>query len=79
MDIQQKVHQLSTSAVLDCDGPPLTRDEQKAQFIAHSRTHVTHPQRGKVPLMRILQTSACERNCYYCPFRAQLSAGIVER
>ena len=23
-----------------------------------------------VPLLRILQTSACEKNCYYCPFRA---------
>lgn len=24
----------------------------------------------RVPLLRILQTSACEKNCYYCPFRA---------
>lgn len=23
-----------------------------------------------VPLLRVLQTSACEKNCYYCPFRA---------
>jgi predicted DNA-binding helix-hairpin-helix protein len=23
-----------------------------------------------VPLLRILQTSACEKNCFYCPFRA---------
>ncbi|MCB0001211.1 MAG: radical SAM protein [Anaerolineae bacterium] len=23
-----------------------------------------------VPLLKILQTSACEKNCYYCPFRA---------
>lgn len=24
----------------------------------------------KVPILKILQTSACEKNCYYCPFRA---------
>ncbi len=24
----------------------------------------------RVPLLRIMQTSACEKNCYYCPFRA---------
>jgi predicted DNA-binding helix-hairpin-helix protein len=27
----------------------------------------------RVPLLRILQTSACEKNCYYCPFRASRS------
>ncbi len=48
----------------------LTREERKAQFIAHSRVYVTHPQRGKVPVMRIMQTSACEHNCHYCPFQA---------
>jgi len=71
MDIHQKVETLSHSAALDCEGPPaLTNAERKAQFIEHSRAYVTHPQRGKVPVMRILQTSACERNCYYCPFQA---------
>lgn len=24
----------------------------------------------RVPLLRIMQTSACEKNCFYCPFRA---------
>ena len=24
----------------------------------------------KAPILKILQTSACEKNCYYCPFRA---------
>lgn len=71
MDIRQKIENLSHSAALDCEGQPiLTNAERKAQFIEHSRVYVTHPQRGKVPVMRILQTSACERNCYYCPFQA---------
>jgi predicted DNA-binding helix-hairpin-helix protein len=73
MDIRQKVDNLSQAASLDCEGPPapaLTREERKAQFIAHSRFQVTHPQRGKIPVMRIMQTSACEQNCHYCPFQA---------
>jgi predicted DNA-binding helix-hairpin-helix protein len=71
MDIHTKIESLSQSAALDCEGPPtLTREQRKAHFIAHSRFLVTHPQRGKMPVMRIMQTSACERNCYYCPFQA---------
>ncbi len=70
MDIQQKIKTLSTIATLDCEGPPsLTREQQKAQFIKQSQVYVTHPQQGKIPVMRILQTSACERNCHYCPFQ----------
>ena len=71
MELQQKVDRLSQAAALDCEGPPiLTREERKAQFIAHSLVEVTHPQRGKMPVMRIMQTSACEHNCHYCPFQA---------
>jgi predicted DNA-binding helix-hairpin-helix protein len=71
MDIREKINSLEQSAGFDCEGPPpLTREARKAQFVAHSRVFVTHPQRGKIPVMRIMQTSACERNCYYCPFQA---------
>jgi predicted DNA-binding helix-hairpin-helix protein len=71
MDLHKKVDNLSRSASLDCEGPPqVSREERKARFIAPSRAFVTHPQRGKVPLMRIMQTSACEQNCHYCPFQA---------
>jgi predicted DNA-binding helix-hairpin-helix protein len=71
MDIHQKIDTLGQAAALDCEGPPaLSREARKAQIIAGSRAYVTHPQKGKMPVMRIMQTSACERNCYYCPFRA---------
>lgn len=36
-------------------------------------TEVTTPQ-GKKPIMKAMMTTACERNCYYCPFRAGRSA-----
>jgi len=32
-------------------------------------THVTTPQ-GLKPVMKTMITTACEKNCYYCPFRA---------
>ncbi len=71
MDVYGRVETLSRSAGLDCEGPvALSREERKAQFIANSRFYVTHPQKGKMPVMRIMQTSACERGCYYCPFQA---------
>jgi predicted DNA-binding helix-hairpin-helix protein len=71
MDLHKKIDTLGQAASFDCEGPPaLTRQERKEQFIAHSRIYVTHPQRGKIPVMRVAQTSACERNCYYCPFQA---------
>jgi predicted DNA-binding helix-hairpin-helix protein len=71
MDIEEKVKNLTQSATLDCDGPqPVPHDRQKTEFLNHSRVFVTHPSRGKIPVMRTMLTSACERNCYYCPFRA---------
>lgn len=36
-------------------------------------THVTAGSR-KMPVLKTLLTSACERNCFYCPFRAGRSA-----
>jgi predicted DNA-binding helix-hairpin-helix protein len=71
MELHQKIDNLTKTAALDCEGPPaLTREERKAQFVDHSRVYVSHPQQGRIPVMRIMQTSACERNCYYCPFQA---------
>ena len=33
-------------------------------------THAALPGGGTIPLLKTLLTSACERNCAYCPFRA---------
>ncbi len=32
-------------------------------------SHVSTPS-GKKPILKAMMTTACERNCYYCPFRA---------
>ncbi|MEM7034643.1 MAG: radical SAM protein [Chloroflexota bacterium] len=71
MDIYQKVDNLGKAAAFDCEGPPaLSRAERKAQVLDHSRTQVIHPKHGAIPILRTMQTSACERNCHYCPFQA---------
>ncbi len=33
-------------------------------------THVIAKGGRRMPVMKVLQTSACEKNCFYCPFRA---------
>lgn len=33
-------------------------------------THAALPNGKTVPLLKTMLTTACERNCYYCPFRA---------
>ncbi|HET8853037.1 MAG TPA: hypothetical protein VFN02_10965, partial [Ktedonobacteraceae bacterium] len=37
--------------------------------LAECITNVATP-RGKLPLLKSMLTTACERNCFYCPFRA---------
>ena len=45
---------------------PLTSHQQRAVNISHAVTPGGKP----IPLLKTLLTSACERNCFYCPFRA---------
>ena len=45
---------------------PLTAHQQQAVNISHAITPGGKP----IPLLKTLLTSACERNCFYCPFRA---------
>ncbi len=37
--------------------------------LAECITHVSTP-KGSKPLLRTMVTTACEKNCFYCPFRA---------
>jgi predicted DNA-binding helix-hairpin-helix protein len=31
---------------------------------------VQHPTKGPMPVLKLLQTNACAKDCFYCPFRA---------
>lgn len=48
-------------------------ERRRVPFQSHSLaeciTNVTTP-RGKKPILKTMITTACERNCFYCPFRA---------
>lgn len=41
----------------------------QSRSLAECITNVSTPT-GKRPILKAMVTTACERNCYYCPFRA---------
>lgn len=45
------------------------REHYQSQSLAECITNVSTPT-GKMPMLKTMVTTACERNCYYCPFRA---------
>lgn len=83
-DAQQKIQLLGQMAGLDCEGTPPSfreravstpRQQAKRDFLAGSVVQVQRPD-GPMTVLRTLQTSACEQNCYYCPFRAGRSRTV---
>jgi len=46
--------------------PSAPSSKEKAPFISHA----VLPNGKRITLLKSLLTSACERNCFYCPFRA---------
>ncbi len=79
MDLQLKLNLLSEAAGFDMDeatqadvcataGRPLPngRVPQAERHIAL----LTRSDGRRVPILKVLQTSACAKDCYYCPFRA---------
>ncbi len=62
---------MSRAGQFDCDGEPTLslRARHKRDFLAQSVVQVQRPD-GAMTVLRTMQTSACEKNCHYCPFRA---------
>jgi predicted DNA-binding helix-hairpin-helix protein len=52
---------------------PLTEKSNRAPYQSSSLleciAHLSTP-KGKKPVMKTMVTTACEKNCFYCPFRA---------
>jgi predicted DNA-binding helix-hairpin-helix protein len=72
-DVYDKVNLLGQQAQYDlCEaqGQPAPLSPQRIPDVSDSVATVIGQGGRRVPLLRILQTSACEKNCYYCPFRA---------
>lgn len=82
LDLDEKIHLLGQQAQYDlCEaaGQPAplptedaqsTADRKRVPNVADFVATVVGKGGRRVPLLRVLQTSACEKNCYYCPFRA---------
>ncbi len=49
---------------------PPVRGNAAAKQAALGISHAVMPGGKTIPMLKTLLTSACERNCYYCPFRA---------
>ncbi len=69
MDVQDKLDILGEAAQYDlCStaGRPLPDGRDVTRYIAH-----VQPSHGRpMPVLKVLQTNACAKDCYYCPFRA---------
>ncbi len=78
LDLHDKVSLLGQQAQYDlCEAqgaptplPAVEGEPRRVPDVRESVTTVIGQGGRRVPLLRILQTSACEKNCYYCPFRA---------
>lgn len=70
MDAINRLGLLSTHMSLepaeDAECPKLTSRQQNALNVSDA----VMPNGKRITLLKTLLTSACERNCYYCPFRA---------
>lgn len=54
---------------LQAPAPKMSREHMQPASLLNCISHVSTPQ-GSKPIMKAMLTTACERNCYYCPFRA---------
>lgn len=78
LDLHEKVSLLGQQAQYDlCEAqgaptplPAGAEGQRRVPDVSESVATVIGQGGRRVPLLRILQTSACEKNCYYCPFRA---------
>ena len=69
----EKLAQIADSTAFEPAGDQPQSERTAGRYQSHSLaeciTNVTTP-RGKMPVLKTMVTTACERNCYYCPFRA---------
>ncbi len=72
-DTMTKLAQVGDATIYEPAGDQPQRERRQAAYqsrsLAECITNVVTPQ-GKKPVLKTMLTTACERNCYYCPFRA---------
>lgn len=72
-DTMTKLAQMGDATIFEPAGDQPQQERRHVAYQSRSLgdciANVSTP-RGKVPLLKTMVTTACERNCYYCPFRA---------
>jgi predicted DNA-binding helix-hairpin-helix protein len=76
-DTMTKLAQLGEATIYEPAGDQPQQEPRHARYqsrsLAECITHVSTP-KGKLPILKAMSTTACEKNCFYCPFRAGRSA-----
>ena len=72
-DTITKLTQMGDATRFEPSGDQPMMERRRAPYQSHSLaeciTNVSTPT-GKKPILKAMLTTACERNCFYCPFRA---------
>src|SRR6266487_190101 len=72
-DTLTKLAQLGNTTIYEPSGDQPQTETKRVPYQSRSLdeciTNVVTPQ-GKKPILKTMMTTACERNCFYCPFRA---------
>jgi predicted DNA-binding helix-hairpin-helix protein len=72
-DTITKLAQMGDATRFEPSGDQPMMERRRAPYQSHSLaeciTNVSTPS-GKKPILKTMLTTACERNCFYCPFRA---------
>ncbi|HAX71740.1 MAG TPA: hypothetical protein DCY14_19150 [Anaerolineae bacterium] len=76
MDSLQTLKELSSQMQFEADGEPGASSHAPACYSPKEDSNaITHaaqlPNGQKIVLLKTLLSSACERDCFYCPFRAR--------
>src|SRR6266516_1126709 len=72
-DTMTKLAQMGDVTTFEPAGNQPQQERHRAPYqsrsLAECITNVATP-KGQLPVLKTMLTTACERNCYYCPFRA---------
>ena len=72
-DALTKLAQMGEATIYEPAGDQPQQERRRVPYqsrsLAECITNVVTP-KGKKPILKTMMTTACERNCFYCPFRA---------
>ena len=71
-DAAQKLERMGNVTFFEPAGEPATQEKRVPRQHGNLYDCVSQVQtpKGPMPVLKTMLTTACERNCYYCPFRA---------